>query len=137
MDEDLGSIQEGTFDTAAAATAGSYPAEWRLGPGQLAAYLDSRAFAVVSSARPDGRPHAAMTSYVRRGSTFWLPTVGGSVRERNLRHQPWLSLAVAEGDRNEHVATLLEGPAEIVAPEGVPADVRAAEPATGSAAGPW
>jgi hypothetical protein len=52
MDEDLGSIQERTFDTATAATAGSYPAQRRLGPGQLAAYLDSRAFAVVSFARP-------------------------------------------------------------------------------------
>jgi len=72
-----------------------------------------------------------MSGYNRRGVTFWLPTVAGSVRERNLRATPWLTLVIAEGDRGEHIMVLVEGPAEVVAPTEVPADVRAA------AAGDW
>ena len=67
-----------------------------------------------------------MSVYVRRGVTFWLPTMAGSVRERNLRDTPWLTMVVAEGDHPVHIAVLIEGPAEVVAPPEVPADVRAA-----------
>jgi Pyridoxamine 5'-phosphate oxidase len=92
MSELLGSLQDQTFARATAATASSYPLERRLTAAQLAGYLDRRAFAVVGSTRPDGRPHAAMSSYIRRDLTFWLPTVAGSVRERNLRGTPWLTM---------------------------------------------
>jgi hypothetical protein len=68
----------------------------------------------------------AMSLYVRRGATFWLPTMAGSVRERNLRRKPWLSMVIAEGDHPVHIAVIAEGPASVVAPAEVPADVRAA-----------
>ena len=67
-----------------------------------------------------------MSVYVRRGVTFWLPTMAGSVRERNLRGTPWLTMVIAEGDHPVHIAVLIEGPAEVAAPPEVPADVRAA-----------
>jgi hypothetical protein len=76
-----------------------------------------------------------MSSYVRRGRDFWLPTVAGSVRERNLRAEPWMTMTVTEGDRDKHVVVLLEGPAEVVAPVAVPGDVRAA--VTGDWVGTW
>ena len=126
MSEPLGDLQDRTFARATAATAGSYPAQRRLSAAQLASYLDRRAFAVVASTRADGRPHAAMSAYIRRGSTFWLPTMAGSVRERNLRGTPWVTMVIAEGDHPEHVAVIAEGPAKVVAPPQVPADVRAA-----------
>jgi Pyridoxamine 5'-phosphate oxidase len=126
MSQELGALQDQTFARATSATAHSYPAEQRLSAQQLSHYLDRRAFAVIGSTRPDGRPHAAMSSYVRRGATFWLPTVAGSVRERNLRAQPRLTMTVTEGDRGEHVVVLMEGPADLVAPAEVPAEVRAA-----------
>lgn len=135
MSEPLDALQDRTFARATAATVSSYPPEQRLSGAQLTAYLDRRAFAVVGSARADGRPHAAMSSYVRRGAEFWLPTVAGSVRERNLRGTPWLTLVVAEGDRGAHIAVLIEGPAEMVAPDKVPEDVRAA--ATGDWISAW
>ena len=99
MSELLAVLQHRTFARATAATVSSYPAERRLDAAQLASYLDRRAFAVVGSTRAGGRPHAAMSSYVRRDATFWLPTVAGSVRERNLRDTPWLTLVIAEGGR--------------------------------------
>jgi general stress protein 26 len=122
--ESLGELQDRSFARANPATASSYPPENRLSAAQLAAYLDRRSFAVVGSARPDGRPHAAMTSYRRRDTEFWLPTVAGSARERNVRAHPWLTLVVTEGDHDEHIAVLLEGPAEMVELAHVPADVR-------------
>ena len=126
MSELLGLLQDRTFARATAATSASYPQERRLDAAQLAAYLDRRAYAVVGSTRPDGRPHSAMSVYIRRGATFWLPTVAGSVRERNLRSKPWLTMVIAEGDHDDHIAVLIEGSAEVVEPSLVPADVRAA-----------
>jgi Pyridoxamine 5'-phosphate oxidase len=128
MSELLGTLQERTFAHATRATADSYPPDRRLDGRQLAEYLDRRAFAVLGSARADGRPHAAMSTYIRREATFWLPTVAGSVRERNLRAKPWLTMVVAEGDHDEHIAVLIEGSAEVIEPALVPADIRAAAP---------
>lgn len=126
----LAEVQERTFASATAVTRASYPLERRLDADSLARYLDRRRFAAVATVRPNGRPHVAMSSYVRSGTVFWLPTVGGSVRERNIRHQPWASLVVTEGDHDEHVVVLIEGPAGAVAPAEVPTDVaaRVAEP---------
>jgi hypothetical protein len=135
MSELLGRLQDRTFLRATAATLGSYPPERRLNAAQLAWYLDRRAFAVVGSTRADGRPHAAMSSYIRRDATFWLPTVAGSVRERNLRAAPWLTMVIAEGDHDEHIAVLIEGSAEVVEPSLAPADVRAA--VSGDWVGAW
>jgi Pyridoxamine 5'-phosphate oxidase len=126
MSELLFSLQDRTFARATSATALSYPPERRLSAAQLDSYLDRRAFAVVSTTRADGRPHAAMSIYVRRGTTFWLPTMVGSVRERNLRGTPWLALVIAEGDHPVHITVIAEGPARVVALPDVPADVRAA-----------
>jgi hypothetical protein len=135
MSEELAALQEQTFAGATGATAGSYPPERRLSARQLDDYLDRRAFAVIGSCRPDGRPHAAMSAYIRQGREFWLPAVGGSVRERNVRAQPWLTMTITEGDRDAHVVVLVEGPASVVAPAGVPAEVLAA--VTGDWAVTW
>lgn len=126
MNERLGELQDRTFARATKATAASYPPERRLSGAQLVRYLDRRRFAVVGSTRADGRPHAAMSVYVRRDTTFWLPTMAGSVRARNLRETPWLTMVIAEGDHPEHVAVIVEGPAAEVALAEVPDDVRAA-----------
>lgn len=126
MSELLGGLQDRTFARATAATAVSYPPERRLSAAQLASYLDRRAFAVVSTTRGNGRPHAAMSVYVRHGVTFWLPTMAGSVRERNLRGTPWLTMVIAAGDHPVHIAVIVEGPAEVVAPPQAPEDVQAA-----------
>lgn len=126
MSEVLASLQERSFARATAATNRSYPPERRLSGTQLAGYLDRRKYAVVGSTRADGRPHAAMSVYVRRDVTFWLPTMAGSVRERHLRGTPWLTMVIAEGDHSDHVVVIVEGATEINAPSQVPADVRAA-----------
>ena len=67
-----------------------------------------------------------MSLYIRRGTTFWLPTMAGSVRERHLRSTPWLTIVITEGDHPVHIAVIAEGPAEVVTLPEVPADLRAA-----------
>jgi len=124
MSTTLGEIQERTFAVATQATRTSFPPARRLSDGQLTAYLQRRAYAVVATGRADGRPHVALSSYALRDTDVWLPTVSGSVREQNLRHQPWASLVVTEGDQDQHVVVLLEGPAAVVDAADVPADVR-------------
>lgn len=126
MSDALGLLQDQTFARATPATAISFPANRRMTSSQLCGYLDRHVFAVVGTTRPEGRPHSAMSSYFRLDATFWLPTVAGSVRERNVRGEPWMTLVVTEGDRGDHLLVIVEGPAGIVEPADVPADVRAA-----------
>ncbi|MGH3157720.1 MAG: hypothetical protein ACRDNF_14240, partial [Streptosporangiaceae bacterium] len=61
MSMELASLQDQSFARASAATVSAFPPERRLTGQQLADYLDRRAFAVVGTGRPDGRPHAAMS----------------------------------------------------------------------------
>jgi hypothetical protein len=121
--ETLAEIQDRTFARSRPSTADSFSPTTRLSAHELEAYLDRRTFGVASTARPDGRPHAAMTSYYRRDEIFWLPTVADAVRVRNVEHQPWISLVIPEGDRDEHIMVAIEGTAELVAPIDAPSDV--------------
>lgn len=88
---------------------------------QLAGYLQRRSYALASSTRPDGRAHAAPTLFTIHAEAFWLPTVGGAVRLRNVEANPWLALSVLEGEHDTHAAVLTEGPAEVLT--AVPEDV--------------
>ncbi|MFI6831171.1 pyridoxamine 5'-phosphate oxidase family protein [Kribbella sp. NPDC050241] len=117
----LGRLQEESFDRAGSATRTAYPPERRMTGPQLAGYLERRSYALASSARPDGRAHAAPTLYSIYAQAFWLPTVGGAVRLRNVQAHPWLALSVLEGDHDAHAAVLTEGPAEALT--AVPDDV--------------
>jgi hypothetical protein len=67
-----------------------------------------------------------MSMYLRRGATFWLPTVAATVRARNLREQPWLTLVVPEAEDDDHITVIIEGPAETLGLDETPGDVRAA-----------
>lgn len=93
---------------------------------QLVTYLDRRTYAVIGTTRVDGHPHASMSMYFRHGATFWLPTVSATVRARNLRMQPWLTLVVPEAEDDDTVTVIVEGPAETLELDETPDDVRAA-----------
>ena len=54
--------------------------------------------------------------------------VAGSVRERNVRHEPRLTMTITEGDLDAHVVVLIEGPADVLSSADVPADIRDAGP---------
>ena len=118
----LGRLQEASFSRAGPAMRRAYPPERRMTGSQLAEYLERRTYALASSTRPDGRAHAAPTLFSIWAEAFWLPTLGGAARLRNVRANPWLALSVIEGEHDTHAAVLAEGLAEVV--ETVPAYVR-------------
>ncbi len=90
----LDALQEQTFATVTSATAAAYPQDMRLAGARLTGYLDGHAFGVIGTSRPDGRPHAAVATYIRQDGTFWLPTMAklGAGAEPARR-------AVADADR--------------------------------------
>lgn len=119
----LGAVQDASFAAASAATVTSYPPERRLSGDVLEEVLRARRYATVASTRPDGRPHAAPTSFVLVGDALWLPTVAGAVRARNVRAQPWLVLVLTEGEGDAHLAVIAEGPVAVVPDADLPDDV--------------
>jgi hypothetical protein len=116
----LGRLQEASFSRAGAVRT-AYPPERRMTGPQLAGYLARRTYAVASSTRPDGRPHAAPTLFSLYAEAFWLPTLGSAARLGNVRAHRWLALSITEGEHDTHAAVLTEGPAEVLA--AVPDDV--------------
>ena len=117
----LGRLQDASFSRAGAVRK-AFPPERRMTGPQLAGYLSRRTYALASSTRPDGRPHAAPTLFSIYAEAFWLPTLGSAARLGNVRAHPWLALSILEGEHDTHAAVLAEGPAEVLA--AVPADVR-------------
>ena len=117
----LSRLQDASFSRAGAVRK-AYPPERRMTGPQLAGYLARRTYALASSTRPDGRPHAAPTLFSIYAQAFWLPTLGRAARLGNVRAHPWLALSIIEGEHDTHAAVLTEGPAEVL--ETVPADVR-------------
>lgn len=79
----------------------------------VAAYLSRRKYLVVATVRSNGRPHTSLSAFVFSGDAFWLPTMAGTARERNVRSGGYVSLVIAEGDDGDHKSVLAEGPAEI------------------------
>ena len=117
----LARLQDASFSRAGAVRK-AYPPERRMTGPQLAGYLARRTYALASSTRPDGRPHAAPTLFSIYAEAFWLPTLGSAARLGNVRAHPWLALSIIEGEHDTHAAVLTEGPAEVLAT--VPPDVR-------------
>ena len=118
----LGRLQEASFAQASERLQKAYPPERRMTNAQLERYLARRTYALASTTRRDGRPHAAPTLFSLHAEAFWLPTLGGAVRVDNIRSHPWLALSVLEGEHDTHAAVLAEGPAEVI--ETAPEEVR-------------
>ena len=74
------------------------------------AFLDEPRMCVMATVNRDGTPQLTVMWYEVVGSTVILNTVRGLVKERNLRHDPRMSLCVEEGQRY----VTLRGTAEII-----------------------
>lgn len=120
---ELAALQDATFAASPPATATSYPPERRMTGDELYAVLSSPRYAVVSTTRPDGRPHSAPSAFVLSGTAIWLPTVAGAVRLRNVRANPYAVVVVSDGVSDTHLAIIAEGPVTVI--DAVPADVEA------------
>lgn len=90
----------------------------------LVSFLSSRRYCVLSTVRPDGRPHAAPVGYALVGTKFVFASLGGAARVRNLRHQPHASIVVSSGEANEHGVVIAEGTASIMPTLEAPLEMR-------------
>jgi nitroimidazol reductase NimA-like FMN-containing flavoprotein (pyridoxamine 5'-phosphate oxidase superfamily) len=80
---------------------------------ELDSFLSRKRYAVLATARPDGRAHATPIAFSIWKDSFWVGSVGG-VRVRNLQSHPWASVVVMEGEPpKEHRAVIGEGPVKL------------------------
>jgi PPOX class probable F420-dependent enzyme len=66
--------------------------------------------AIISTTRPDGRPHAMPVWYCWSDARFYFITVRTTQKARNLAGTPWVVAHVGDGDD----VLMLEGPVERV-----------------------
>jgi S-adenosylmethionine-dependent methyltransferase len=108
-DAPLGAVQARSHRAALPATRTAWPPERAMEPSRLESFLREPRYAVLTTGRPDGRPHAAVVAFVLHDGRLWLPAVSGAVRVRNAQHEPFASLAIFDGAGDDHRAVLVEG----------------------------
>lgn len=81
-------------------------------PQQIDAFLKEPRIADLATVRPDGSPHVAPVWYLYDGETVKVMTDKGSVKVRNLRHDPRVSLSIAT-DVEPYEYVLVSGEATI------------------------
>lgn len=108
----LAEIQKRCYARAGPGIRESYPPSRAMDAGRLAAFLDSRRYAVLATSRPDGRPQAAPVAFIVLNGAFWFASVRGA-RLRNLRARPYASVVLMEGEGASHRAVIAEGPVEL------------------------
>jgi PPOX class probable F420-dependent enzyme len=107
-------IQEASFARASAATRNAFPAERRMDGRALVSFLSAHRTCVLSTVRPDGRPHAAPVGYALVGTRFVFGSLPDAARVRNLRHQPYASLVISAEDGDGDGVVIAEGNAQII-----------------------
>ena len=65
-------------------------------PDELKDWLDAATFVVLATVNPDGTPQTSVLWAKRDGDDVLLSTVRGRVKERNLLHEPRVSLLVMD-----------------------------------------
>lgn len=109
----LANIQERSYANASKTLLESYPESLSMNVVELDSFLSRKRYAVLATARPDGRAHATPIAFSVWRDSFWVGSVEG-VRIRNLRSHPWASIVVMEGEpAKEHRAVIGEGPVKL------------------------
>jgi hypothetical protein len=106
--DELGRVQDESYERADRALTGSWPREQAMDGDELAAFLEERLYAVLATATPRGRAQARPVGFVFLAGAFWFATVAGG-RLRNLEGRPWASVVVSEGEGGGHRATAADG----------------------------
>ena len=69
-------------------------------PGDVRRFLeDAQRFAVVATINENGTPQQTVVWYALRGDEIMMNTARGRVKDRNLRRDPRLSIAIEDGYR--------------------------------------
>ncbi len=105
----LHELQEASFRGADGALRGSWPHEQAMDAAGLEAFFDERRYCVLATTTGKSRPQARPVAFAVFGDVFWFGTVAGG-RLRNLERRPWVSVVIADGERDEHRAVVVDGP---------------------------
>lgn len=108
----LAAIQDRSYARAGPVILESYPKTLAMNAEGLAAFLESKRYAVLATSRRDGRPQAAPIAFTFWASAFWIASVEGA-RVRNLRACPYASIVIVEGEDKTHRAVVVEGPVQL------------------------
>lgn len=117
----LAELEARTRTSSLPATRQSLPEDRSLGR-RVDDYVAARPYAVLATTRPDGRPHAAAVTACLHGGRFWMPTVHGAVRLRNVEHLLRASLVYVAGELADHIMVMVEGDVVLHRPPGAVLD---------------
>jgi PPOX class probable F420-dependent enzyme len=62
-------------------------------------FLGTEPNAIVATIQPDGQPQLTPNWYLWDGEAFWVSTVGWTVKVRNVRRDPRVTLCIDSGER--------------------------------------
>lgn len=108
----LGQLQEASLARAEEGLRNSWPRESAMDAEALGSFLAGHRYCVLATTTSKTHPVARPVAFTVVGASFWFATVAGA-RLRNIRHTPWGSVVVTEGDGNDHRAVAADGPATV------------------------
>ena len=77
------------------------------------AFLNSQPHAIVATIQPDGVPQLTPNWYWWDGERFWISTLDWTVKVRNLKRDPRITLCIDTGKRRENYVQVF-GTAEVI-----------------------
>lgn len=77
------------------------------------AFLRTQIHAIVATLQPDGMPQLTPNWYWWDGERFWISTLDWTVKVRNLKRDPRITLCIDSGKRRENYVQVF-GTAEVI-----------------------
>lgn len=87
----------------------------RMDQAALDAFLDADRHAIVATNGPDGAPQLTPVWYLYEGGTLYISAQVDTVKIRNLRRDPALSVCI-DGGRGDSRYVVMRGQAQLIEP---------------------
>jgi PPOX class probable F420-dependent enzyme len=77
------------------------------------AFLRTTAHAIIATIQPDGQPQLTPNWYLWDGERFWISTLAWTIKVRNIRRDPRVTLCIDTGIRRTNYVQVF-GTAEVI-----------------------
>ena len=77
------------------------------------AFLRTTAHAIIATIQPDGQPQLTPNWFLWDGERFWISTLDWTVKVRNIRRDPRVTLCIDAGTRRANYVQVF-GTAEVI-----------------------
>ena len=81
---------------------------------QILERLEQEEYGFLITVRPDGRPHAIPVCFLYENDSILVFSLPDSVKVRNIRENPQVSLALESFGFGDYFSVVIEGTAELV-----------------------